>query len=379
MVASVRFNGLNNVWQQQNLMQFRANVAQLLAGKQTRNVVMATYGSSVDRGVDDSAVPTTVQYNNNYGKWLSRHIALDGIASGASNLFGVGEVAISGAGTATLVSRDGRFSNSPGGAVTGSSALPGGTGFQLSATGGFVITIPEAVNQFDHYFIDNAAAGRTMTVNVDGGANTNLQTTGVAQYNVATNTAGSVAANHALNYAWVSGGCVFVGVDAYDNTRKQISVWDIGCAGFDITACMSETGAPGGGRLTFINKYKPDVIGGTWGLTNQWRLQRGVSSVYSALAAGWQSILANGRTVPYLVTPPYDGGNIGDYAIQDQYVAAAVQAAIDNRVPIVPYRESTRDYANTNAAGFVNGGTHWTAFNGAVDAARMVKATLLPF
>ncbi|MET3911103.1 hypothetical protein ABID59_005465 [Bradyrhizobium sp. S3.3.6] len=30
-------------------------------------------------------------------------------------------------------------------------------------------------------------------------------------------------------------------------------------------------------------------------------------------------------------------GNIGDFTIQDQYVSAAIQAAIDERIPVVLY------------------------------------------
>ncbi|QQO30729.1 hypothetical protein JJC00_18770 [Bradyrhizobium diazoefficiens] len=365
-------NPLRDVWQQDNLINLRKFTNQLLSGTATRNGVLEIWGSSVDRGVDETALPYNSQYNNSIAQWLARLMDARGIPAASNSLFGSGTTTF-----ADLAARDARFSNAPGSLILGSSSLPGGNGFQMSAASGFGLNFPGNTNAADVWWIDNAA-GRSFNVNFDAGANTNIPTTGVARYAKTTVTAGAVAV-HAINLAWVAGGVVVAGVDAYDNTRKQFLIRNVACAGFTTAACVSENGSPGGGRLTWLDTAKPDAAGGTLGLTNNWRNSLGPAASYADMTTWVQRALANGTTCPFLVTPPYDGGTgTGDTANQDLYVAQMWRVGYENKVPVIPWRESTRSFAIATAGGFLGDNTHLTAYNGAVDAARMIKACLFP-
>jgi len=372
-------NPLRDVWQQDTMLAFRAKINKLRAGKATRNVRFAIHGSSVPRGVDETtgsvgSAGYKEQYPRSISYWLAKFLAAGGIPSGANNLFGVG-----GPSPTDLANRDSRIvfpGTLPG---TGSMSVPGGLTMTFAAGVSMAITMLDSVNQFDVYAMDYHTAGINYDANIDGGANTNIATTGVDQYrNVVSLTAGAVGA-HTLNLVFgaSNGGGWLAGVDAYDNTRKEVSIWNHACAGFTSSSVVSQNGTPQGGRLTFYDKFPIDAGGGEMGLPNSWRFNIGPTQTYNDLVTFIQKMFAIGA-VPYFITPPYDGSGTGDAANQEQYVQAMIQAGGDYRIPVIGHRESTVSYAASFAAGLQGDAIHWTTYNGAVDAARMTKAVFFP-
>ena len=113
--------------------------SRILAGFQamqagTRNMVQALTGSSVDRGVDETASPYNSQYPLSLAEQLATLYRADGIASGANNWYG-----ISGNNFADYMARDSRVS-ATGSATSGVTSVP--------CQGGSELEFPTAAGTF---------------------------------------------------------------------------------------------------------------------------------------------------------------------------------------------------------------------------------------
>jgi hypothetical protein len=248
-----------------------ATTSRILAGYQamqagTRNMVPALTGSSVDRGVDETASPYNSQYPLSLAEQLAIIFRADGIASGANNWYG-----ISGNNFADYMSRDSRCA-ATGSATSGVTSVPCQGGSELefpTAAGTFSFTPQQNTNTADIYYQDSTA-GRAFTWAVDGGSTTTITTTGANTIVKLTIALGSVGA-HTIQLAWSAGFVRIYGIDCYDNTRKEITIRQWATSGGTVSGMIDNTGTPSSGRLRQLALFPPDVVMGDIGVVNSWR------------------------------------------------------------------------------------------------------------
>jgi hypothetical protein len=346
-----------------NTAVFRAAYAAMAS-----NIGILLEGDSTIRGVDEIASP----YNSQYGAGgihtkLAALLNATGVAAGASNLLG-----ICGPTLADYLARDGRLTVT-GGTVLGSNKYIGGTEIRLpGVTSGAIITV-KAANTADIYWGDQGATGRIMSVKVDGGAPINIPTTGVARIAKTTIALGAVG-DHTLTFDWVSGGTtLLVGVDAYDNTRPQLSILNGGISGGVPANFIDDAGTPGAGRKTQVALMAPKLILSECGLVNAVRTSIGLSATYTQLTQRVLDAKAAGADFIF-IEPPFDNGTTGDYAIQSQYVDKMYLVADEQNVGVARLRSRWVSYLNCVQLGYVwNGDNTHPSLPGKIDEAYMLR------
>lgn len=319
----------------------------------TRNMNIAWTGSSVDRGVDETAVPYNSQYPLSVAEQQAILFRAEGIASGANNWYG-----ISGNNFADYMARDSRCA-STGSATSGVTSVPCQGGSELefpTAAGTFSFTPQQNTNTADIYYQDSIA-GRSFTWSVDGGAPTTITTTGLNTIVKATIPLGSVGA-HTIQLAWSAGFIRIYGIDCYDSTRKEITVRQWATSGGTISGMIDNTGAPSSGRLRQIQLFPPDVIMGDIGVVNTWRAVGVSVATAKAQAETYiDAIKAAGADFIFVV-PPFDSGSVGNTANQQAYIDAIVASCISKGCAVFNLRAAPgwTSKAASDAAGYTVAG-----------------------
>lgn len=328
------------------------------------NVGIAFYGSSFMRGTDETAIPYNAQFGAAIPMQVATRLKALGIAAGANNLFGSGTTT-----AADLVLRDGRFAFT--GAVGfGSTAVQGGQDISFNAaTGTMTFTFPDAVNEAVIVWRD-ASVGRTFSWAVDGGAATNISSSGASTYAKNTISLGTLA-THTITLAWVAGGATIFGIYAYNNTRREMSCWQWGCNGFDAGAMNSENGAPNGGRATGQAFLAPKLGITESGAVNSWRLSQSVATFKASLTTQIQAMKA-ASIDPIILTDPFDGGSTGLTANQNAYVTAEYEVSSEQDVPLLDIRLKWLSFANQTALNLTGDNIHGTIAAGYPDVASMI-------
>ncbi len=324
----------------------------------TGNVPIAFQGNSTTRGVDEGAVPYGSQYNSyDVAYQLANALNTAGIPAGAENWFGLSGANfndyfnVPGHGT-----RDGRWATS-GGTIFGTEKLQGGTAMQFpGVASGATYTTVGSVDKAVIYWQDLGAANRIMTYSVDGGATTNLTTSGVTAMRATSPISLGAKGVHSIAFNWVSGGTtLFFGIDTYDSSRNQISIWQQGISGGTSANMIDDGGAPGGGRITQLTLFPPKLIFTEMGIVNDWRTNVAVATSQANCTSFINSMKAINIDV-ILVIPPWDNATgTGNTANQAQYVAAMYAAAAAADVPVVDIRKRWTSYAAAVAAGWQRG------------------------
>jgi hypothetical protein len=329
----------------------QSNTARARAAFQAggRNFRLALTGDSTWRGVDETAVPYNSQYPNSVAAQLAAKLNALGVNAGANNLFG-----ICGSSYNDFMIRDSRCAST--GATTAfGTAVPvwGGAEIEFpTAAGTFSFTPQGNVTKADIYYQDSTA-GRTFSWAVDGGAATQISTTGANTIKKATVALGA-SGLHTLTLAWVAGFVRIYGVDAYDDTagRSEISVWQWGISGGTSSDMVNDAGTPSSGRIRQMTLFPPDLLISECGLVNSWRNSRSVALATADMTQHVQSAKAAGVDFMFC-TPPFDNlTGTGLTSTQDQYVAAMFAVAAANDVPCIDLRGRWKSYANSVANGW---------------------------
>lgn len=252
----------------------------------------------------------------------------------------------------------------------GISSVPsaGGNAFQCAAAGSMTLTFPGEVDTAEIIWRD-ASAGRVFSWSVDGGAATNISSTGTAQIARTTIDLGSNDI-HDLLLTWVSGSVIIMGVTAYDSSRNERSVWNWGVCGATSANLLNDADSTAG-RLKMIasTNSSPDLALVEGGVINDWRQSVSVATSKANLGTLIDACLAKGSVI--LVTPVFDGGSTGLTAQQQNYVAAMYELSSEKGVGIFDIRRRWGSYAEAMSAGFMSDNVHPSAAGYADIAAAM--------
>lgn len=347
-----------------NMMKWRA-----ARGLRTRRPKIAKLGDSTFRGDATGGDGTRAQKAIAYQ--LSQKLNGMGIVSGANSVWGSSSSLFT-----TLLSTDSRVTSTGAWTQTGSLG-PGGNTFGAGSTGTMTFTPAGNVTKADIYWINNTA-GRVFTWAVDGGAATNITTTGVYALTKTTVSLGT-SGIHALTLAQNTGICNIVGIDAYDDTagRNEISVWNWGVSGASSTNLVDNTD-PVAGRLASYTLLAPDLVIIEGGVINDWRQGIPVATTVANLTTLVNAMKAIASVVLY--TPRFDNGTAGASAQQEDYVTAIRQLAATLGVELIDGRTSFGSFAIGNTAGFYSDTVHGdTGGVGYGDEANTILAALTAF
>lgn len=334
----------------------------------TRNSVWAWTGSSVDRGVDEGAVPYNSQYPLSVAEQQAILNRADGIASGANNWYG-----ISGNNFADYMARDSRVS-ATGSATSGVTSVPcqGGSEMEFpTAAGTFSFTPQQNTNTADIYYQDSTA-GRAFTWSVDGGSATTITTTGANTIVKLTIPLGSVGA-HTVQLAWSAGFVRIYGIDCYDNTRKEITIRQWATSGGTVSGMIDNTGTPSSGRLRQLALFPPDVVMGDIGVVNSWRAVGVSVATVKTQAETYIDAIKAANADFIFVVPPFDSGSAGNTANQQAYIDAIIASCSAKGCAVFNLRSMPgwTSKAASDAAGFTvsNDAVHKTIAGQASTAA----------
>jgi hypothetical protein len=315
----------------------------------TRNMVIAWTGSSVDRGVDETAVPYNSQYPLSVAEQQAMLFRGDGIASGANNWYG-----ISGNNFADYMARDSRCV-ATGSATSGVTSVPCQGGSELefpTAAGTFSFTPQQNTNTADIYYQDSTA-GRAFTWAVDGGSTTTVTTVGANTIAKVTIPLGSVGA-HTIQLAWSAGFVRIYGIDCYDNTRKEITIRQWATSGGTVSGMIDNAGSPSAGRPRQLQLFTPDVVAGDIGVVNTWRAVGVSVETAKAQAEQYIDIIKNAGADFIFVVPPFDSGSVGNTANQQAYINAIIASCIATGCAVFNLRAAPgwTSKAASDAAGY---------------------------
>lgn len=311
-----------------NTSAFRATVA-----ANSRNVIVQFMGDSTMRGVNEAASPYNSQYPSAMPMQLAALFNAGGRAAGANNWFG-----LSGTSLNDYVIRDSRIAVG-GSAAFGNLIIQGGTNVSFASSGSstFSFTSQFNVNTGEIYYLD-FSSGSTFSYQVDGGTAVNVVQTGSNTIKKVTFSLGSLGI-HTILTSWVSGNFVDIyGINTYDATRVEMSIWQYGISGGTSADMINDSGTTHAGRLTQMADFPPDLVICECGLVNSWRNSESVASSKSDLTTLVQAAKAAGANFLFLV-PPWDNGSTGLTANQSAYVQAMYQVAFEQNVGLIDLRK----------------------------------------
>ncbi len=207
-----------------------------------------------------------------------------------------------------------------------SNSLGGNFYFANSATGNLSFTPTVNVDTFNLFFTKFGGDG-TVSYNLNGGSSTNmsLNGTGIASA-IATTTLGI----NTVNFNWVSGGNVNAGyVEAYDSSRKWVSVMNAGVYGWASGNYYPQD--PNYGTQSFITLLAPDLTIIALGI-NDWQQSVSITTytnniqglITRALTVGDCLLLAPNPTNSTIMLPQ-----------QQPYISAEYALAQSNNIPVV--------------------------------------------
>lgn len=338
---------------------------------QAGNVPIAFNGDSTERGVDETAIPYNSQYPNSGVQVLADMLQANGINAGSDNWYGH-----SGTSLADYVNRDARVA-ATGGTVVGSVQCQGGASINFpTVASSWSYTSRKPCTTADIYWRDTGA-GQTFSYSVDGGATTNITTSGTFQF-VKTTIALGALGTHTILLSWVAGSPNIFGIDCQDATagRKEITLRQWAASGASSATLVGNTGAPNGGRLAHLAAFPPKLLIAECGV-NDWRTSVSVAT----FKANMLTLINAAKAIScdfWFLTPPFDGGSAGLTANQNAYVAAMYELVASENVGLIDIRKLWLSYANELASGLVGVGdfVHPTKAKGYPAQAALVYSAL---
>jgi hypothetical protein len=317
-----------------------------------RNTRVAFIGDSTTRG--QSTGGGTSQAVNSWPMQLSTLLNAAGINAGANNVWGDGGSWGLGQTIANFKTGDSRVT-STGAWALGSVLSAGGNNFGSASAGTMTFT-PQTNCDTCQVIWRDGAAGRDWDFAVDGGAATNVLSTGATQFKIETFALGSLAP-HTVTLSWDLGTIHILGINCYNSTRKELSLWNWGICGGTSLNLINNTDAVVG-RLAILAhaSLKPDLAFIEGGIINDWRTSVAIATSKSQITTLVTTAKANGTNV-ILCVPPVDTGVAGATANQAAYVAAMYEIAAEQSVGIINFREisiANSDTVHPTAAGYLS-------------------------
>lgn len=317
-----------------------------------RNTRVAFIGDSTTRG--QSTGGGTSQAVNAWPMQLAGLLNSAGINAGANNVWGDGGSWGLGQNITNFKTGDARVTSTAGWAL-GSVISAGGNNFGATAAGTMTFT-PQANCDTCQVIWRDGALGRDWDFAVDGGAATNVLSTGATQFKIETFALGSLGA-HTVTLSWDLGAVHILGINCYDSTRKELSLWNWGVCGATSANLINNTDTVVG-RLAILAhaNLKPDLAFIEGGVINDWRTSVSVATSKANVTTLVSTAKSNGTDV-ILCVPPFDLGSTGFTSNQAAYVGAMYEIASEQNCGIINFREidiALSDTVHPTAAGYLS-------------------------
>lgn len=327
-----------------NTRKMRNGLAQVRRG--TRNSKIACVGDSVTRG--QKSVATTAQWAaNGWPPQLAVRLAATGLPIMAQNVIGDGNFA-----SVSIANVDPRLSATGGWAGNSGAKTAGGQAFKATAAGTLSFTPTVSVDTFEVVTLQSTAAF-SLSLNVDGGAATVLNTSNANNLLKSTVAAGALAA-HTLNGVWGSGQNWIVGIDAYNSAQKSVQLLNMGASSWKASDWADATNVYG--PINTLKFYAVDAAFILLGLNDSLALAD-PTAYTTNIQALITSVKLTGDPI-IVVMPPADISN-ASVAVQQAYVAAAYALAVANDIPLIDlYALWGGDDAVAQALGWKADGVH---------------------
>lgn len=336
-----------------------------------RNARLVFYGDSTMRGQQPSGGAN--QAGQCLPTKLADFLAAANVPAAAKMIANDGGGYGAGVTMAALEAGDPRITHT-GAWTLGAVQTVGGNSFNCTAAGSMSFIIPGNTNEAEIHWRD-ASSGRTFSWSVDGGAATQITSSNVTQQTKTTISLGSLGA-HTLTLTWVAGSVFPFQINAYDSTRKEISVWNWGICGATSTTLVNDSDAAIGRLKVLVHaNTAPDLLCLEGGIINDWRQSFTVPTSQANLEAIIDPQLAAGRNV-ILMVPVFDTGGGGDTANQQSRIDMFYTLAAAKGIGVFDIRKRWRSAAEAVARGFmVTNDPHPTAA-GYADMAEAFKPVI---
>lgn len=322
------------------------------AARADRNAIVAAIGPSTTCG--QSTGGGTTQATGSWPMQAAAMLARQGVAAGASNMFGDHACWATAQTAANYMAGDTRVVLT-GSAAPGPFGTVGGNGFAMNGAAGSITFTPLAsVSAYEIWYRDGA--GRNWSWSIDGGPATQVAGAAATAPRRIVVRAGA-AGLRPLTLSWVAGNVQIIGVSGYDDSagRREISIYNWGISGARSDQLI-QNNDPTASRIAMWSAVAPDLsILDDWAI-NDWRQSITATAFQANLATGIAQGKLSGDVI--VTTPLWDGGVAGFTASQNDYAAATIATALAADVPVLDVRAAWRSFALANGLGWYSDTVH---------------------
>lgn len=334
----------------QSIKNFRAALANSTAGIAKTNILCigdsTTFGTGSMAGLYGPGVK-----NNSYPTALSNRFNSLGFKSGAQNCFGDAGYG------ANIPTYDPRLTIGSWAVVSNIVSICGETYAATAATATPMKFTPTvATDTCEIYYISGNGTAAAFNANVNGGANTVVQTwTGLAWNISKVVISGSLGMNN-YQCSWASGGEVFIiGFSAYSSVNHEVSVINLGWGG---STAESQLGAFPSMAVS-LAAFNPSLVILQTGI-NDWFGSTALSTYQSSVASWIAAVPANCDIV--MVSPLQSSSANSPFATQAPYDQTFSNAATAGSYMYVDLNGRSGGFTAANALGLMaSDGTHGSA------------------
>jgi hypothetical protein len=332
----------------QKLPKWRAAIAGMKNG--TKNARVLFVGDSTDFGVGSNGTSVGEMVANSCPMQFANQLLAKGINAHSNTFMGGGFGVQAAGGGYYGGANDGRIVKGSSWVVSSGGVISVGGGLYNATSGANALsfTPKQPVDTFTIYYVANSGLG-TFNADINGGTATPVNTNATPQNLRSITITGTLGIN-TLNMKYASGGGVYIaGAEAYDSSKKWVSVINAGWPGAQSNNWDDTGGAPFGvipglgvvaPDLTIINLGKNDCYKGT----------NTVSQFTTHMQAIITACLASGDVILRTFYP--NDVAYGSVATQQTYVDAIYALAKTNNLPVIDTYGRWVSYAVSNPLGF---------------------------
>ena len=325
-----------------NLLKWRKARSGVISG--ARRAKVACVGDSNTTGYGSVAGGAANCVASSYPRRLADRLAAGGVAARWDSAWGMHNES-----AANLAIFDTRLVIGAGWAQFSAWSLGGHTLLNNTTTNAYSFTPTGQVDTFDVWVLRNTGLG-TMTIDIDGGATTGINS--AAAPDIFKTTITAALGTHTLNVRRVTGDCFVVGIDAYNSAALDVAVyntgWDSGTSDNVAYAALGYSPLPALGLVA------PDLTILMIGI-NDWNAAISVATFTTNV----QAVITKGQlTGDVILMAPIETSGATSAATQATYRSAMRDLAAANGCVFIDMQERFGTYAVANANGFMADGSH---------------------
>lgn len=256
------------------------------------------------------------------------------------------------------VGYDPRMAIGAGWAPSGGS-LGGGYWKNTTTQNALTFTPTQAFNTIDVWFIQ-IGGNATFTVDIGGAALATINSSGTNNLVKQTVSTGASAATGSINIKRTSTGaeqCLIMGIDAYDNSRKSVRVWNMGVAGSKVGDWTPQN-VPWD-RGASLGLTTPDLGIINLGI-NDWRDTNNTDT--ASFTTSYQNVIDRVRqSGDVIMVVPVPSSTTSAAAANQARIAQAIRdLAAANNCPLIDLTDRIGDYNAANTLGLYYDSLHPT-------------------